>query len=568
MQSYPHLRRWLAATGTAVVLGAVLVLAVLFGRSPAPQEVQAKDDVSEKVRVWPMFGGHLDRNMVNTVETNMPTDWSVEKGKEKNIKWVANLGSRSYSGPVVSGGKVFVGTNRAAPRTPPIRGDKGVVRCYGEADGKLLWQAVHDKLAAGLVNDWPDQGVCSTPVVEGKRIYYVSNRCEVICASTEGLRDGKNEGVTDEKYKDAKEKTDADIIWRLDMMKELGVFPHNLATSSPLVVGDLMYLVTSNGVDEGHINIPAPQAPSFLAVNKKNGKVVWKTNAPSAKVLQRGEKEDKESFFKKLQDRGQSLVHGQWSNPCFAVVKGKPQVLFPGGDGRVRAYEPNPSKKEWKLLWEFDCNPKESIWKLQGKGTRNNIIATPVVHENKLYVGVGQDPEHKYGVGHFWCVDITKSGDLSPELVVSYDGKKTKKNPLGVKTKKNPNSGVIWHYGGPAPADSDRDFAFGRTISTAAVHDGLCYIAELEGYLHCLDAKTGKKYWEHNLNAEVWGSPYWVDNKVYIGNDDGQMHIFAHGKKKDLLKVIEMGARIRSTAVAVNGVLFIMTEPRLYAIKK
>src|SRR5262249_25290602 len=158
--------------------------------------------------------------------------------------------------------------------------------------------------------------------------------------------------VTDEKYKDAKEKTDADIIWRLDMMKELGVFPHNLATSSPLVVGDLLYLVTSNGVDEGHINIPAPQAPSFLAVNKKTGKVVWKTTAPSAKVLERGEKEDKESFFKKLQDRGQSLVHGQWSNPCFAVIKDKPQVLFPGGDGRVRAYEPNPSKKEWKLLWE------------------------------------------------------------------------------------------------------------------------------------------------------------------------------------------------------------------------
>src|SRR5262249_8609765 len=312
-----------------------------------------------------------------------------------------------------------------------------------------------------------------------------------------------------------------------------------------------------NGVDEGHINVPAPKAPSFIAVNKKTGKVLWKSNMPSAPILEKKGTQD-ESFLKTLQDRGQSLLHGQWSNPTYAVVKGKPLIIFPGGDGWVRAFDPDPSQKELKLIWKFDCNPKRSIWKLQGKGTRNNIIATPVVHGNKLYVGVGQDPEHKYGVGHFWCVDITKTGDLSEELVVSFDAKKTKQNPVGVVTKKNPNSGVEWHYGGPAGDEGDRDFVFGRTISTAAVHDGLVYVAELEGYLHCLDAKTGKKYWEHNLKAETWGSPYWVDNKVYIGNDDGQLHIFAHGKEKKLIKVIDMKARVRSTPVAVNGVLYVM----------
>src|SRR5207237_5251788 len=121
--------------------------------------------------------------------------------------------------------------------------------CFRESDGKFLWQAVHDKLPSGLVNDWPHEGVCSTPVVEGNRLYYVSNRCEVVCADTEGFLDGKNDGVQDEQYKD---KTDADVVWRLDMHKELGVTPYQLCASSPLVIGDFVYVVTSNGIEVGH----------------------------------------------------------------------------------------------------------------------------------------------------------------------------------------------------------------------------------------------------------------------------------------------------------------------------
>jgi outer membrane protein assembly factor BamB len=486
---------------------------------------------------WPLFGGSVSRNMVNTFEKNVPTEWSVEKGKEKNIKWVAALGTRSYAGPVVVDGKIYVGTNRAAPREPPAPGDKGVLRCYRESDGAFLWQAIHDKLPAGLVNDWPDQGICSTPVVEGNRLYYVSNRCEVICADTEGLGKSTNEGVQDEQYKG---KTDADIIWRLDMIKELNVFPHNLADCSPLIAGDTLFVITSNGVDEGHVNIPSPKAPSFLALDKKTGKVKWQSNAPAEKIL-----------------------HGQWSNPTYAVINDIPQIIFPGGDGWLRAFEPESGK----LIWKFDCNPKKSIWKLAGKGTRNNIIATPVVHDNLLYVGVGQDPEHKLGVGHFWCIDLDKATRLGP---TAKDNDVSPANDnFDSHDPANQNSALVWHYGGLADDktadETGRNFIFGRTICTAAVHDGLVYIAELEGYLHCLDAKTGQRYWMHDLRSQQWGSPYWVDGKVYIGTEGGDLFIFAPGKEKKLLNTISMG-RIRSTPVACNGVLYVLTENRLYAI--
>src|SRR5262249_18594803 len=155
-----------------------------------------------------------------------------------------------------------------------------------------------------------------------------------------------------------------------------------------------------NGVDEEHINIPAPEAPSFIAVTKKDGKkVVWQNNSPSVLATK-----PPPGGIKELVDKGLVLMHGQWANPVYAEPNGKPQIIFPGGDGWIRSF--NPATGE--LLWKFDCNPKASFYELGGKGTRNDFVCTPVVWDNKLYIGVGQDPEHKKGVGHLWCIDITR----------------------------------------------------------------------------------------------------------------------------------------------------------------
>jgi outer membrane protein assembly factor BamB len=269
------------------------------------------------------------------------------------------------------------------------------------------------------------------------------------------------------------------------MIGELGVFPHNLAVCSPLIQGDTLFVVTANGVDEGHINVPAPAAPSFLALDKKTGKVLWKDNAPSQALVEAREQGAKIDIREDLVDKGKLLMHGQWSNPVYAEPNGKPMIIFPGGDGWIRAYNP----QNGELLWKFDCNPKGSKYFLGPGATRSDFVSTPVVWENKLYIGVGQDPEHKKGVGHLWCIDITKQPknkdkDLSPA-----------ENNFDPKDAANKDSGLIWHYGGEAGADARRNYKFGRTMSTCAVHEGLCYAADYDGYIYCLDAKTGEEYW-------------------------------------------------------------------------
>ena len=125
-----------------------------------------------------MYGGSYGRNMVSS-ETGLPADWDIKAGK--NVKWWADVGSQAYAGPVMAGGKVFVGTNNDGLRNPDEPNDRGVVMAFQEADGAFQWQKTHEKLAAGRFHDWPQQGVCSTPYVEGDRLWYTSNRATMVC---------------------------------------------------------------------------------------------------------------------------------------------------------------------------------------------------------------------------------------------------------------------------------------------------------------------------------------------------------------------------------------------------
>ena len=100
-------------------------------------------------------------------------------------------------------------------------------------------------------------------------------------------------------------------------------------------------------------------------------------------------------------------------------------------------------------------------------------------------------------------------------------------------------------------------------MSTRAVHDGLVYAAEFAGFLHCLDAETGQQYWEHDLRAEVWGSPHYVDGKVYIGDGRGRVTVFRPGKEKKVLAINENlhGCQVKwASPVAADGRVFVGTN--------
>jgi outer membrane protein assembly factor BamB len=418
--------------------------------------------------------------------------WDVKTGR--NLLWSARLGSHTYGSPVVAGGKVFIGTNNDGKRNPSIQGDKGILLALSEADGKLLWQAITDKLTSE--NDWPQIGICSSPLVEGDRLYYVTSRGELVALDTEGFLDKENDGPFREET--ATSPTDADVVWKLDMRSQLGVVARFATANSPVSYGDLLFINTSNGIDrEG--KPAAPRAPSFLAVNKQTGKVVWSDASPSAAVMA-----------------------GQWSSPAIGVVGGVPQVIFGGGDGWLYAFQALTGEP----LWRFDANADAG----PNPAARGYFVATPVFYEDKVLVGIGRDPQDGAGPGRFWALDATRHGDIT-------------------------HSGVLWRY--------DK---LGRTLSTAAVADGLVYIADFGGLLHCLDLKTGQPYWTHDMLADVWGSPLVVDGRVYLVDEDGEVEILRAGRKREVLGTINLGEAAYSTPVPAKGKLLIATSSQLFAI--
>jgi outer membrane protein assembly factor BamB len=155
-----------------------------------------------------------------------------------------------------------------------------------------------------------------------------------------------------------------------------------------------------------------------------------------------------------------------------------------------------------------------------------------VFYKNRVYVAIGQDPEHGEGVGRLVCVDATKTGDIT-------------------------KTGLVWDFK-----------EVHRSISTVSIDpdQGLLYIADFSGFVYCLDAETGKKYWEHDMNAHLWGSAFCVDGKVYLGDEDGDFVTFASAKEKKILSEVELGAPVYSTPIVANGTLFVITQTHLYAI--
>jgi outer membrane protein assembly factor BamB len=515
---------------------------------------------------WNQWGGSPLRN--NTPDAHdLPTEWETgefdpdtgawKPETSRNIAWAAALGSQSYGNPVVAGGKAYVGTNNGGGwlKRYPAEVDLGCLLAFDTKDGGFRWQDSSEKLPTGRVHDWPLQGICCAPLIEGDRLWYVTSRGEVKCLDTEGFRDSENDGPFAGEAVQAEDE--ADVVWVLNMMKDLGVSQHNMCSCSVTSAGDFLFVVTGNGVDEGHINLPVADAPSFLCVDKRDGKVLWADNTPGANVL-----------------------HGQWSSPAYAELGGAPQAIFGGGDGWVYSFDARGENGRSKLLWKFDCNPKESKYTLGGRADRNHVIGTPVIHEGLVYVGVGEDPEHGEGVGHLWCIDPTKRGDVSSELAVSLSDPNTplphRRNQAVIKeqgevARPNPASAAVWHYPGH-DADGDGKLSFEetmhRTCGTVAIKDGLLFVADFSGLFHCVDVKTGKPFWTHDMLAAAWGSPLIADGKVYIGDEDGDISIFTLSREKDLLAEINMGNSVYSTPIAVGDTLYIANKSHLFAIRE
>jgi outer membrane protein assembly factor BamB len=342
----------------------------------------------------------------------------------------------------------------------------------------------------------------SAPYVEGNRLYYVTAECQLRCLDTNGFRDGENNGPY--RTEVFQDNAAADIIWELDMCGRLGVFPHEATNSEVLPVGDLLMVSTSNGQNEGHTRVASPRAPSLIAVNKHTGEVVWRAIGA-----------------------GDGVLHGQWSSPVAANVNGRMQVLFGGGDGWLRAYDVATGHE----VWRFDGNPKDARWLPRPRiFSRSFILASPVFADGRVFIAMGQSPGHGNAPSLIHAISPNGQGDVTARR-------------------------LLW---------TSRDV--GRVAGTPIVKDGLLYVGDVGGTIHCMDAATGAHLWKHETHAPIWGSLLLAGDRLYVGNEEGTMTVLRAGRQKQLLAQIEMYAPLYSAPAQKGDALYLATANRLYLI--
>jgi hypothetical protein len=247
-----------------------------------------------------------------------------------NAKWAVKVGSQSYGNVVVAGGKVFIGTNNENPRDPQHQGDRSILMCFDEKTGAFPLAIGRPQTGLRQSQRLGKPRPALLSLRRGQPRLYRHQPLRSHVPDTEGMANGNQGPFMDEAQYVAGPGNppakigphDADIIWKYDMMDELGVFPHNASNCSLLIVGDLIYACTSNGQDWTHVNIPSPNSPSLIAINKITGKLAGEDNAGI----------------------GPRIFHGQWSSPSMGVVNGRTLIFFGGGDGICYAFDAEPQK--------------------------------------------------------------------------------------------------------------------------------------------------------------------------------------------------------------------------------
>jgi outer membrane protein assembly factor BamB len=492
----------------------------LYGFLVFPTIVIAED--------WPMGGRTRDRNPVS-LEKGAPVDWQMktEDHTPRNIRWSVATSGYAFGGPVVANGMIWVGaSNSRNPHESTVTDDRGVLACYRAADGKFLYQYTAPRLEK-YTNDWPMNGLSGSPIIEGDNLWFITNRREVVCLDIAPLRRGDGP---------AKER------WKYDLIAAQGVVPsspqiHTHNTLGSLAMhDDLLFVPTGNGVAFDHPSahtIKAPQAPALVCLRKETGALVWKDSSA-----------------------GKLGYSGHHASPLVIEIAGQAQVIHPQADGWVRSYD----VRTGKIVWTFDTNFKSGKWAWSGEKNVNNVVtATPVFADGRVYFAQGREHEFSGRYGRLFCIDPSKRGDISREVVDGIGAAGT------VAAKANPNSGLIWEFAASSVDDRQR---LQETGASAAVADGLVIVPDNSGLVHCFDAASGRRYWQHEATAGLFGDPLIVDGKIYVVGDDGYVAILKLAKTKELIATMEMDEWIVAPPIFSNGTLYILTMHTLHAIRK
>ena len=98
--------------------------------------------------------------------------------------------------------------------------------------------------------------------------------------------------------------------------------------------------------------------------------------------------------------------------------------------------------------------------------------------------------------------------------------------------------------------------------------DGCLYIVDDKGVAQCVEAGSGKVFWQERLGGACWPSPVAADGKIYFLSNSGETVIIAAARQYKLVARNPLGEKCMASPAVSGGQLFVRGEQYLYCIGK
>lgn len=249
--------------------------------------------------------------------------------------------------------------------------------------------------------------------------------------------------------------------------------------------------------------------------------------------------------------------HGHGASP---IVYGDQLIVSNDQDGK-------------SFIISLDTQTGETRWKLDRPNMPEGAaFSTPGIRKRP---GAGEEILLMSRTAGMWGVDPA-AGTVNWKLENVFD-KRTVSSPVvaGPLVIGTCGSGGGGHYlvavrpegrkdGGPELAYKITRSA--PYVPTSIYRDGLLFLWNDQGVVTCLRAESGEEIWRERVKGEFFGSPVWIDGRLYCMSTDGDVVVLAAGEEFRLLARNPLGELSRSTPAVANGRMYLRTISHLFCV--
>jgi outer membrane protein assembly factor BamB len=405
---------------------------------------------------WPQFRGP---NSSGFGQGRPP----VTFGPDQDVLWRTALGP-GISSPIVWEGSIFL--------TEVDQGNKHLTTlCIDRSTGKIQWRRSVTPPQLEKVHAISSPAA-ATPATDGERVYVYFGSYGLVCYDFNGNQKWERRFPQPEN-------------------------PYG-ASASPILVGELLVL-NHQGKDA-----------YLLAVNRRDGKTVWKT--------------DRSSF------------RFGWSTPVHWHHDGIDEIVVLGGD-----FQPN------QRLMAYNLTDGAERWWVGGLPPCGK--STPVIGDGLLFLAA---PD----------IILERAAERrSPERAAQfYANNAARVMAVRPGSKGEVNQGQIaWSEKIGVPG-----------VPSPLFYNGRLYTFQNGGVVTCRVAKTGELVYRGKMGAPgyYYSSPVAADQRIYIASEDGVVVVLDAGEKLNILATNKLDGAILATPALADGAIYVRTEKHLYAFGK